>query len=111
VLTKTVGKSRDDRKSCGGGGTLPKAHRKKATGVANEQKECFSENDMCYGGDGDDDYDYDYDDDDDDDRFSPFADTYRYIMSMYIRIFLCSGFAARSLALRIILMENALNWI
>ncbi|KAE9524030.1 hypothetical protein AGLY_015677 [Aphis glycines] len=72
VLTKTVGKSRDDRKSCGGGGggggTLPKAHRKKATGVSNEQKECFSENDMCYGGDGDDDYDYDYDDDDDDDR-------------------------------------------
>lgn len=68
MLTKTVGKSRDDRKSCGGGGTLPKARRKKATGVANEQKECFSENDMCYGGDGDDDYDYDYDDDDDDDR-------------------------------------------
>lgn len=66
VLTKTVGKSRDDRKSCAGGGsTLPKAHRKKATGVANEPKECFSENDMCYGGDGDDDYDYDYDDDDD----------------------------------------------
>jgi len=65
VLTKTVGKSRDDRKSCGGGGgTLPKARRKKATGVANEPKECFSENDMCYGGDDGDDYDYDYDDDD-----------------------------------------------
>ncbi|XP_060857415.1 LOW QUALITY PROTEIN: uncharacterized protein LOC132934999 [Metopolophium dirhodum] len=76
VLTKTVGKSRDDRKSCGGGGgTLPKAHRKKATGVANEPKECFSENDMCYGGDGDNDFDYDnyddddhYDDDDEDDE-------------------------------------------
>ncbi|XP_026818588.1 uncharacterized protein LOC113557326 [Rhopalosiphum maidis] len=66
VLTKTVGKSRDDRKPCGGG-TLPKTHRKKGTNVANEQKECFSENDMCYGGDGDDDYEYDYDDDDDND--------------------------------------------
>lgn len=70
MLTKTVGKSRDDRKSCGGGGTFPKAHRKKATGIADESKECFSENDMttCYGGDGDDDYDYDFDDDEEEEE-------------------------------------------
>lgn len=70
MLTKTFGKSRDDRKM-GGGGTFPKSHRKKAAAVAGEPKECFSENDMCYGGDGDEDYDqdydYDYEDDDDDD--------------------------------------------
>lgn len=66
VLTKTVGKSRNDKKSCVGGGAFQKAHRKK-TAAADESKECFSENDLRCSGDGgyDHDYDYEYEDDED----------------------------------------------
>lgn len=70
-MTKTVGKSRNDKKShCGG--TFPKTDKKKSAAI-NEPKECFSENDLCYGEDYDCDYDYEdeyedeVDDDDEDD--------------------------------------------
>lgn len=64
VLTKTIGKSsRDEKKPCGGGALPPRAQRKKTT-IVDEAKECFSENDLCYG----DDYDYEDDEDEDDDE-------------------------------------------
>ncbi|VVC29519.1 Hypothetical protein CINCED_3A023948 [Cinara cedri] len=67
VMTKTIGKSRSDKKSyCSS--TFPKTFKKKSASI-NEPKECFSENDLCYGEDYDCDYDYDdeYEDDVDDD--------------------------------------------
>lgn len=66
-MTKTIGKSRNDKKShCGG--TFPKTDKKKLAAV-NEPKECFSENDLCYGEDCDCEYDYEdeYEDEVDDD--------------------------------------------
>lgn len=66
VTTKTIGKSRDDKKSSYGS-TLPKAHRKKSP-ATEESKECFSENDTCYVDDYECDYDYEYDDEYDEDE-------------------------------------------
>lgn len=64
-MTKTVGKVRDDKKSCDNS-TFPKTRRRKATDVNHEVKECFSENDLCNGDDYDCVYDYEYEDNDDD---------------------------------------------
>lgn len=66
VLTKTIGKTRNDKKSCDNS-TFPKSRRRKATTVNHKSKECLSENDLCNGDDYDCTYDYEYEDYDDDD--------------------------------------------
>jgi len=73
VLTKTVSKSRDDKKSSYRGGTSPKTPKKKATATVGKCKECFSENDLCYG----DDFDYEDDEDEDNDTNNSTANVTR----------------------------------